>query len=179
MKAMQTAAVLAAVVLSVGAADAQPVLTPGEGVEVRTLKQGSALRAAMEKSLVNGRISESFTITVVTSGLDLDPNASVIDMLEKASRNKDLITDPNNPQEPTGPGGHPMARDTVQVNCATVRNPSGPGYTNATISWHWEYKPNADTNGDGRITNKDSCPCTWSLVQTVIMYTVESEPLMC
>jgi hypothetical protein len=66
-----------------------------------------------------------------------------------------------------------MVTDTTQRNSAAVSVPNGFGYTNATVTWRWTYTPNSDTNGNGRISNKDSCPCSWTLDQTLIMYTVK------
>ena len=157
----------------------QVVDARSEGVEVRTLKPGSAIREAFVKNLGEHRVSADFTVTVVTAGLGLDPRVSVIEALEGAARHKDLFIDPaTHPTEPNGPGGSPMIQTTTHAFCALVRGPDG-SHTSGNVTWNWTWKPNADTNGDGKINSSDSCPCSWQLDSYSVEYTVQNMPLEC
>ena len=147
-------------------------------VETRTLKKGSAIRAALEARFGASRIAENLSVTVVGTLQGIPADGSIIDFKETEAMAKDGIDPETDGPEPNGPGGYPGQDSTTHANCVGITRPGG-GFQSANVVWSWTWTPTTDTNGDGRITGSDNCPCQWVLQGYTVELVVESGPLEC
>lgn len=144
--------------------------------EIRTLKQGSAFRAAMERKLGSHRIAPEFQLQL-RSAPGAHGSQSIIDLIESQARTKTDWDPYADPIEPNGSGSHRGQTQSTHVNCASVN--IGGSSQAGNITWNWTYTPDSDTNGDGQVTNTDSCPCSWTLTTVVIELHTASGALEC
>ena len=144
-------------------------------VEVRTLKQGSAIRSVLESRLGKGRVAQDFRFEVTSDPADND-GRSLIDMFEASAMTKDF--DPYlDPIDPNGPGSYPGQTQSTHVNCTGVK--LGSSTQPGNITWNWAYTPDKDTNGDGRTNSKDNCPCSWVLLDFNVQFATDQGALDC
>lgn len=147
-------------------------------VETRTLKKGSAIRAALEARFGANRVAENLTFTVVGTLHGIPSDGSVIDYKEAEAMAKGGIDPETDGPEPNGPGGYPGQDSTTHANCVDITRPGG-GFQSANVVWSWTWTPTTDTNRDGRINGSDNCPCQWVLQSYTVELVVESGPLQC
>jgi hypothetical protein len=167
-----------------GADGKQPALEakdiPGVNLERRTLAADSNIRERLERSLGHGRVAENLRLQVSYIDEAGFGNRSLIDQMEDAAgtQAKDFFDPWADPTLPDGPGGVPGQQGQTTAFCKPFQGP-GNIVTSGNVTWTWTWMPTSDTNGDGRRTTSDSCPCEWQLNTVSVEHQVESGPLEC
>lgn len=153
---------------------------PGVNLERRTLAPDSGIRQRLALGLGEERVADNARLQVSYLDSAGFGSRSLIDQMEAAARSptKDFFDPWADPSEPDGSGGVAGQQGQTTAFCKPFQGP-GNVVTHGNVTWTWTWMPLSDTNGDGRRTSSDACPCQWELSTVTVQLHVSAGPLEC